>query len=92
MTCRSFRLCNVSIDKCHVCERLVDTDAEPEAYAEVANYVNVAHPVAPSFYPEDADWVCVCAHCRDEYVCQDGLFWKGGAPNDANRIMSEKFR
>lgn len=62
----------MSIDRCRVCERFVDTDFDVEAYAEVATYT--AHPAAK----EPVDHVCVCEWCRENHVDEDGLFWPDG--------------
>ena len=70
----------MSIDRCTICEHRVDTDVEPEAYAEVAIYTSVAHLLNPT-HMDPIDWVCVCSKCREDYVDEAGLFWKRGVPS-----------
>lgn len=43
----------MSIDKCHFCEALVDTDNEPDSYVQM----NLGGK---------AEWVCTCWDCRPE--------------------------
>lgn len=67
----------MSIDRCHVCDDLVDTDARPEAYAEVVTYSALAMPAHPRF-KERVEWVCVCESCAEDYVDEQGLYWPDG--------------
>ena len=44
----------MSLDRCHDCERLVDTDDDPECYVEVGNMRRLHKTI------------CLCEFCRDE--------------------------
>lgn len=49
----------MSIDRCHDCSTLVDTDDEPEAYIEIGNMRRMT-------------WtICVCRPCRERREDQD---------------------
>ena len=43
----------MSIDRCHFCNRAVDTDEDDEAYVEIGNMRRLT------------SIVCVCERCRD---------------------------
>ncbi len=45
----------MSIDRCSRCDDLVDTDAEPEAYVQIANMRN------------REEYICLCRGCRERY-------------------------
>lgn len=44
----------MSMDKCHTCGHLVDTDADPDCYQPY-----------PSYPLKGAPDICVCKSCRD---------------------------
>ncbi len=45
----------MSIDRCSRCGDLVDTDAEPEAYVQIANMRN------------REEYICLCRGCREQW-------------------------
>ena len=57
----------MSIDRCHYCDRFIDTDDDPDCYVEAPSYNNTAHPVNPG-HVEPIKCRCVCGPCRERYV------------------------
>ena len=51
----------MSIDRCHDCRRLVDTDDDPECYVEIGNMRRL-HKEA-----------CVCEPCRERRDYETGM-------------------
>jgi len=57
----------MSMDRCHDCDRLIDTDDDPDCYIEVGNMRS------------QTKTVCVCEHCRELRLDRDErLQWAEG--------------
>lgn len=58
---------NMSMDVCHDCGRIVDTDNEPCAYIEVGNMRRLT------------ETICVCERCREEREMHDEMMYAASA-------------
>ena len=60
----------MSMDTCVKCDRIFDTDYDPNCYVEKPTYTNTAHPINPAIQ-EQVEYECICGPCREKYAIED---------------------
>ena len=54
----------MSMIRCDECERIFDSDEDPDCYVEKPNYINTSHPVKPAA-SLPVEWDVICEQCRE---------------------------
>ena len=55
----------MSMVQCERCDKVFDSDDDPDCFVEKANYAALAHPVG-TVQTQPIEYECICEPCRDE--------------------------